>query len=94
MNPNPVPKSLVGEIGTNPVTNYVTTTTYQPHGAINQQTLGNGLVVSRCNGTACDNARLQPTYVSAGSLLILSFGYSQPELPGHLRVDPSAETTS
>jgi len=48
------PNTLMGQIGANPPTNYVTTTSYQPHGAIAQQTLGNGLVVSRCNGTACD----------------------------------------
>src|SRR5260221_2423916 len=48
------PATLAGQIGTNAPTNYVTATSYQPHGAIAQQTLGNGLVVTRCNGTACD----------------------------------------
>src|SRR6185437_10573314 len=78
------PNTLMGQIGANPPTNYVTTTSYQPHGAIAQQTLGNGLVVSRCNGTACDNARLQPTYISAGNLLTLSYGYSATQNNGNL----------
>jgi RHS repeat-associated protein len=78
------PWKLAGQIGTNPPTNYVTTTSYQPHGAINQQTLGNGLVVSRCNGTACDNARLQPTYISAGNLLSITYGYSASQNNGNL----------
>jgi len=78
------PNTLMGQIGANPPTNYVTATSYQPHGAIAQQTLGNGLVVSQCNGTACDNSRLQPTYISAGNLLTLSYGYSATQNNGNL----------
>jgi len=78
------PTTLAGQIGTNAPTNYVTATSYQPHGAIAQQTLGNGLVVTRCNGTACDNARLQPTYISAGNLLSITYGYSAAQNNGNL----------
>jgi hypothetical protein len=54
----------------NSVANYVTNVTYHAHGAPDQTTLANTLVE-----TAVYNNRLQPTQITAGSLLNLSFSY-------------------
>ena len=83
------PYSLSGVSGSN-TTNYVTATTYQPHGAIAQQTLtGGNLVVTRCSGAnSCDNSRLQATYLQIGNqignLLTLQYGYSSSQNNGNV----------
>jgi RHS repeat-associated protein len=52
-------------------TNYVTSLTYAPQGAVQQMALGNGVTV----GTAY-NSLLQPTQIQAGSLWTLGYGYA------------------
>jgi UDP-N-acetylmuramyl pentapeptide synthase len=59
-----------GQIGANPATNYVTATSYAPHGGIASQTLGNGLTETRSY-----NSRLQPTSIQVGGLLAISNRY-------------------
>jgi RHS repeat-associated protein len=62
--------TVSGQIGANPATNYVTATSYAPHGGIASQTLGNGLTETRSY-----NSRLQPTGIQVGGLLAISNRY-------------------
>jgi len=71
--------TLSGQIGTNPVRNYVTATSFATTGAVLSQTLGNTLTETRTY-----NSRLQPTQIQLGSLLTLGYGYSATQNNGNL----------
>ena len=73
------PTGVTGQIGSNPQTTYLSGTTYQTDGAIQAQTLGNNLQITRS-----DNARLQPQTIQAGSLLSLNYGYNSTNNNGNV----------
>jgi len=74
---------LSGSIANAAAATYVTSTTYAPHGAVSQRTLGNGVLETRA-----DNARLQPWTVTAvrgvTPLLSLTYGYSAGQNNGNV----------
>jgi len=61
-------------VNNSPVKNYASGISYAPHGGIRSLTLANGLVE-----TSTYNNRLQPTCLTAGSLLTVGLAYSNSE---------------
>jgi RHS repeat-associated protein len=72
--------TLSGQIGSNPVTNYVTASSFATTGAPTSRTLGNLLVE-----TTAYNARLQPTQIQLGALMRLGFAYGTTQNNGNVQ---------